>query len=1428
MILRLLVDVPAASGRAVEVSCAGGATIDEVVAALATHFGLAGRWQLHRVLDDLTLTSSDAVAVSRLCDGDHVALMPGRWSRAASGTVDELELVVLGGSANGQSVPLTEGAQVIGRAPPQAPGIGLDSPFVSADHARLVVGDVIVVADNGSRNGTTVRHERLAAGVPATVAIGETFTVADLLVTIERPRPATPSPRVVDGKVSFNRPPRTPRPEPVIALEAPTPPDEPTKPTFRFSYATAPVVLGIVMFFALGQNPAFLAFMLLSPVVMVASYVEDGRTGRRAFRQKSEAFLATVDERAVQLRTAIDAEQSWMRTEHPHGAELCRWIAEGDRRLWERRATDSDFLTLRFGWGDVPSWSRCVVPPRGDEHLRAQAEAMLAAATTRPDSPLVADLRRFGSWGISGRDNSVSALGRWLVLQLAVHHSPDELVLAAVVPHVAPAGDAWAALAWLPHADSAQLGSSVVDETDARLLLQRLDLLIEERETKLGTRGGAVTSPAVVLVVHHSSDLERSAMAQLMMRGPAVGVHVIWMGDEMARLPSNCGAVIDIAAGGVVTWHARDTPPAFGFADGMPAGLADTALRALARYRDVAGRGAGGRVPDSADLLDLLDQPEPTAAHIAERWEANEGTLIAPIGITADGPFVLDLGEAADGPHGVIGGSPGSGKSILLQSLLLSYAATHSPAELNMLIIDWKGEGAAAFCRRLPHSAGTVTSLDGSLERAIAMLEAEWHRRDALFNRYPGVDKLEKLWAIDPTVAPPYLLIVVDEFAEVQRLFPELFKSFASLAALGRSRGARLLLATQRPGAAVGSELGNIDLRIALRMNEPSDSKAVIDVDAAARLSKDRPGRAFAKSGRRRLTEFQTAFIDDRPRERVSVQVRSLDGEPRQLPPAGPVAPGDSPLDRLVLACVEAWSDRAPVHHVFAEALPELLPFRAALDAAPPGAGPLLGLFDIPELQRQEIRRHEPDTAGALLVYGGGGSGKTTTLRTLAAGWALSSSPDEVHIYGIDAGTRGLDGLRDLPHTGDVINVGDDERVVRLFRLVRDEVAARKEIFATHRVSTYTEYREHVGALPRIVVLVDGLAAFLHAYESAQHAQLVDALPGLIQDGRSLGLNWVITVEQPLAARSGITAAAGSSLVLRHSSPAAYPASFDTRKASTPLPPGRGFANGRDLVQVAIVGNDPSGPGQRAALESLGRWAVMRWPGLRAPPIGTLPSDMRIDEIPVAATGLQAAIGLYDSDLSPCVIDLVDGPLLIVGSRRSGRSTSLRTVADGLRRAGPGLELVLISPPQRSATGNAPGPYTAVLTIQDHIESFVQDMRARLDRGGPAAHVVVLVDDAEEFNEGGCAACLQDIVKRGAEVGVHVVAAADTRAAMRAYGGFLPEIARRRHGIVLQPDGPADGDLLGLTLPRSMGRMVPGRGVFGRRGDAQIVQVARS
>jgi S-DNA-T family DNA segregation ATPase FtsK/SpoIIIE len=1322
-----------------------------------------------------------------------------------------VSLVVSGGPEAGLVVPLRAGTHVIGREG----GVPLDDPSLSGRHVILTLAadGSATVADAGSRNGSVLDGTPLAPAQPVPLEPGRLVRAGRSLFGIEPASRASQPEGGAGGLVQFNRPPRVRRaPQPRVR-PFPAPPGDPQRSRLPLGASLIPLALGVGLFL-LTRVPTMLFFSLLSPVMAVTTYAEDRRSGRKGFQTHSRSYRQSLQELASELDGERRAELAARRAAAPSAPELLDRARRHDPLLWERRPGDDDFLELRIGTADLPSLLSANLDAGGNSELRGEAQSLVDWYATAPAVPVTIAAADADTVGIAGPRDRVDSLARWLVAQAAALHSPAELAIGAALG--AGAGDEWDWLKWLPHTHSGLTAGRIgLGPVAARSVIEDVARLVAARRSdgnaSLGGAQGRL--PHLLLLVDETVAPERSLAGEVLGARDA-GVTVVWLARQRRDLPGQSGIVLQLDDGSarLARIDTRDGSELTDIsADGLSPQRARDLAVALAPVRDPGGSGAQ-TVPLQVPLLDLLDVEAADADWVLERWEAAEG-LGATIGATAGEPFAVDL--RLDGPHGLVAGTTGAGKSELLQSLLASFAVTHPPSRLSFLLVDYKGGAAFKECVRFPHTVGLVTDLDAHLtRRALASLNAELQRRERILRAADAKD-LADLERRSPEDAPPNLLIVIDEFATLAKEVPDFVEGIVDVAQRGRSLGVHLLLATQRPGGVVSENIrANTNLRISLRVNEAAESSDVIGTPDAARISRDRPGRAFARTGHSDLSELQTAYVGGAtvhasPERPVVVRPFRLGEDAMVVESSSEDAHTDL---SLLVGAAQAAAERLGLER---QRSPWLEPLTASLaldDVVHEDGEPVtIGTIDEPQRQRQRPLSIDLEQEGSLLVYGTSGAGKTTLLRTLALALARDASPAELHLYGLDFATRGLTPLGTLPHVGAVVGGDDQERVERLFGLLRSTLERRKALFAQAGVFSLADYRalDGVDALPRIVVLLDGYAGFASSFERVNLGELVDALPRLVADGRPLGVHFAITADRRGAVPNSLSGIIPTKLVLRMADEDEFAALGIEPRAvrGAHLPPGRGFLQGGIEFQVAT--------------EAVTGALAERYPHAQVPGIEPLPATVERASLPKAREPWHAVLGIADSELDPARIDLSERHFLVVGPYRSGRSTTLRTIVESLRDSTPGLELHLFAP-RRSPLLELDA-WTTVATGEG-CDDAAAELASKLTGDRPT---VIVIDDGEELAESIGAPAFETLVRRGRDLPVRVLATAERQAAQRAFSGWLRELRKDEHGLLLDPDPDVDGDLLGTRLPRRSNPVFPpGRGYLVERGTIELVQVA--
>jgi S-DNA-T family DNA segregation ATPase FtsK/SpoIIIE len=252
------------------------------------------------------------------------------------------------------------------------------------------------------------------------------------------------------------------------------------------------------------------------------------------------------------------------------------------------------------------------------------------------------------------------------------------------------------------------------------------------------------------------------------------------------------------------------------------------------------------------------------------------------------------------------------------------------------------------------------------------------------------------------------------------------------------------------------------------------------------------------------------------------------------------------------------------------------------------------------------------------------------------------------------------------------------------------------------------------------------------------------------------------------------------------------------------------------------VGDDPAGSAQQAWVAREAERLSATTHATRAPGIGTLPSLVERDSLP-AADRLQAVFGIGQRDLVPVQFDLALGGVLIAGPNRSGKSTALLTVALALTVSTPEALLYCLAP-RRSALSDA-DIWTGSASGVGACEELVAELSATIAERSATTPVILFIDDTTELDDSSAASTLEHLARRGRDLGVSMVVAAESSLARRSYSGPVPEIRRDRQGVLLMPDIDMDGDLLGVRVPRNLERARPGRGYAVTGGVADIVQV---
>ena len=656
------------------------------------------------------------------------------------------------------------------------------------------------------------------------------------------------------------------------------------------------------------------------------------------------------------------------------------------------------------------------------------------------------------------------------------------------------------------------------------------------------------------------------------------------------------------------------------------------------------------------------------------------------------------------------------------------------------------------------------------------------------------------------------------------------------VAARGRSLGLHLILATQRPAGVIKDNLrANTNLRIALRMADEADSKDILGDKMAAHFDPGIPGRAAAKTGPGRIATFQTGYAggwttDEPERARIDVVEKDFGTGEKWDIPAPPKKevkdPGPNDISRMVATITKAAEQagvpapRKPWLSELAEAYDlSRLPTRRTDEEL------LLGVMDVPEDQAQPTVSYFPDQDGNMAIYGTGGSGKSTTLRTIAISAASTVRGGPVQVYGLDFGASGLTMLEELPHVGSIVPGDDEERVIRLLRTLRQMIDERARDFAKLRAGSVSEYRELAGKpdTPRILLLVDGMAAFREAYDFSNLTKWFTTFVQIATDGRQVGVHVIVTGDRPNAIPTSLGSSIQRRLIHRMASVDDYLAFGEAKDIlDSKSPPGRAILQGHE-VQIAVHGGDANVAIQSREVSKLAK--AMRRAGVpEAPEVLRLPERVEFSQLRPVVDGMPV-IGMGDETLAEVTYE-PRGAFMVTGPMSSGRTTAMLTIASGLKAMPNPMRLVRFSSRRTPLTG------LPVWDVEGSDPETVKELAGQLfsavESGAvPEGQLALFIDGVADFTGTGVENDLDKLIRACTREGQFVVGENESASWSQAYLLAQPFKAGRR-GLLLQP-GEMDGDsLLGTNLGRIRRADFPaGRGFLVYSGRAVKLQTAQ-
>ncbi|MDM5197128.1 type VII secretion protein EssC [Fictibacillus enclensis] len=1211
----------------------------------------------------------------------------------------------------------------------------------------------------------------------------------------------------------FKRAPRLKLAMPSGRMVVHRPKAEPSEPKFSFESMIIPIFLtlatvGIMYYISktMYNSASYAIFMMAMSIPMLGSYIativihfRKKKTYRLEVEQLHNEYYEQIKKHHAEIEDLKNRQSQFLRDKDPNPQDCVRRIADRKSSLWERAYNSEDFMDLRFGLGSRPFQLEIEVPAQDGydvNPLIAEAQKLQTDYRELQNVPVSIPLQEKRVVGLVGDRGDILEMARVLALQLVTHQSPEEVKL--VTAYTENESEQWGWMKWLPHvwdedrerryaAEGKLMAQKLFEQLYSKLNIRRL-----EQEGKDNT--DVTHIPEYVFFLPSLALLEDDSLLPLILKqGDAIGASAVLMAPAKEALPMECELIVEVRDGVAQLYEtfSNDEDEVVYFTGSEKIAIdhfslieAQNMSRMIAPLR--VKQSSADVIPKVLSFLDMYGVKRVEELDVINKWNENRypDTLPVPIGVREGRkPVYLNIHDKIEkkghGPHGLMAGTTGSGKSEVIQSMILSLAATYHPHDMAFMLIDYKGGGMSNTFQGLPHVVANITNLEDRnlINRAKISLRAELERRQKLFNRAGNIQHIDEYFKSEwKTKEPlPHLFIIIDEFAQLKKDQPEFMDELISIAAIGRTLGVHLLLATQKPAGVVDDKIwSNSRFRVCLRVQDDNDSREMIKIPNASSINV--PGRAYFQVGNNEVLEyFQSAWSgagyhpeNDEENNIVTISEVKLDGTDEvQKKIKTDSITAEKQIQVLIRYMMEEAEKNGvqPLPGPWLQPLPESLPITRLVDTdhwtsdrwneEEKWMEPAAGIIDDVENQDQ-YPLHIDLKEGHLMAFGMPGTGKTTFLQSVLLSLFHHHGPRDLYTYIIDFSRQMKDFSR-FPQVGGVVHEEDSEKMQRLFRYFLKELQVRKELFSNEGVSSLETYRSITKkSLPVLLLCIDGYHRFRSTFEFEN-----EKLETILREGATYGILVFVTANQTNDMYERYRSNFTSMVAFELADPTDYYYAVGRPNfEAVNLPEGRGFVKGHNpphIFQAMLPYNGGSELEKVSFIRELSGKMMEEAKNERAKPIQMLPSEISLnqllDEFPPADTKL-LPYGIDVEDLDIQSLDLDDADhVFVTGRVESGKTSLLQSLSLSMmyqyRPDQIDLYLVEMEPQSKGIMSMASFPH-----VKGYATDFMQakelfnDIAAKMDErktdslsfgwgsgqeDNAYSPVVIVIDDAENF-----------------------------------------------------------------------------------------------
>lgn len=1196
--------------------------------------------------------------------------------------------------------------------------IVLNNMRTSSKHCKIYKsGNDFRISDCGSRNGTylngkKIRDEMINNNDIINISIYSivfidgklTFknTGSDMMINLEN---SSRQIRASKEYPYFQRSPRLVSEILPSEFEINPPPSKGQKPQINWLSVLLPPVVMIGVMIGVsrvnGGNMMSLMYtipmMLVGVIVAVLNYISQKRKHKKMDLLRNKKYFEYLKDVENDLKVKLELQRNTLNEIHPSFEECLNIVFNIERRLWDRMPSDNDFMSLRLGKGERPFNVGVRIPKRGielvEDNLLKEPERIQRKFKIVKDVSISVSMLNSCTVGVVGERSSIIKVVHNLIVQATTHHSYDEVKIVTLFSQEEELYWEW--IKWLPHSwdDGKNTRYIANNKTNASKLLKEFEEILKERKKLMeeDRDDNNYCLPYILFIISDKNLIEgQTILKRLTDNDKKLGIGTLFLYDTMSNLPKNCKVIIDCKSkkGEIFARDNAINKVSFVFDDIDLASL-DKFARNLAPIK-VKMDAVDSKLPSCITFLQGYGVKNSNEIDLAKNWSSGltYKSMAVPIGVKSNGDtFYFDIWEKAHGPFGQVAGMPGSGKSEMVQTWILSMALNFSPSDVSFVLIDFKGTGLILPFVNMPHLAGTISDIDTNIHRNLIALENELKRRKELFNSQ-GVqnitDYLKLLKSGAATEPLSIMIIIVDEFAEMKMQFPDFMPVIDSLFAIGRSLGVYCILMSQKPtGVVSGKVEANTKFRWCLRVASAAESKEMIGHSEASKITV--PGRGYIKVGDDEIFEHIQSYWSGAPYDpnkvthtNISHHISTvdLDGTRIRYKTKEKVVGSSSnttenEIDALVnhISNYTKSNKIAPARKVW---MPKLLGeiylnkiSRNIFDGerwinTEQKISIDVGMVDNPYTQSQYPLCFNLTDDGHHVVFGAPGSGKTTMLQTVVMSLIYKYSPEEVNIYIMDFGGWSMGIFKDFPHVGGIANDNDAERVEKTVRLLTKELESRRQKFSDQSVGNIVSYKSATNEkLPSIVLVLDNFEPVKNIYP-----ELESFFINLTREGGNYGIYLVACGNNVSSLWYKMSTNIKATIALQMTDKSDYPSIVGKTNGLEPEKlVGRGLFKSSPSAlefQAALPVDGTTEVERVNKIKELSKIMSTKWLGKKAKPIPIMPDVIRFGTIDAN----DIAIGLTSSDVDSLDISFENNHyILISGKSSSGKSNLVKVIA---------------------------------------------------------------------------------------------------------------------------------------------------------------------